>query len=80
MFVPEFYPMAQQDNTTTSEYCHCNDAMAKLLTELRDSQRAFFASEPGSFQRREFLTESKRLEKLLDHFLSERASAQTKLF
>lgn len=64
----------------TVEYCHCNDALAKLLTDLRIAQRGFFASEPGSSLRIEFLNESKRLEKMLDHFLTERSSKQQKLF
>jgi hypothetical protein len=68
------------DKVTTVEYCHCNEPMAKLLTDLRHAQREFYASPQGSFQRTEWLRESKRLEKLLDHFLAERSSTQQKLF
>lgn len=50
----------------------CNDPLAALLNELRENQRAFFKSQPGSLAKAEALKRAKTLEKELDQFLEMR--------
>lgn len=50
----------------------CSDAMANLLTELRNSQKGFFRTKKS-----EFLQESKRLEREVDAFLQKRKAQKS---
>jgi hypothetical protein len=57
----------------------CNNELATLLELLRNNQKNFFKSQPGSNERFVFLAESKRLEKELDNFLKARKEEEERL-
>lgn len=61
-----------QFNAQNMNTYECNDLLANLLNELRENQRAFFRSQPGSLAKAEALKRAKTLEKELDQFLEMR--------
>lgn len=58
----------------------CSDELFELLVQMRNAQKMFFSSKPGSQEKGQALLLAKQTEKELDEFLKERGSTQTKLF
>jgi hypothetical protein len=58
----------------------CSDDLAKLLNDLRDAQKSYYALPHGTLIKTRAMQESKRLEAELDKFLKERNNPQQSLF